>query len=126
MSARRGTSSVARLAAALGAVLLAGACASPAPAPRANLDPLYHGVTGEGEYDVDPRTAALAQRGPARSPPPEPPARSDVQQPCAHDWEQIGTHLFTDDSTGMPSLCAVNRCTKCGQVIHDCQRRWAR
>lgn len=106
--------------------LLASACASPTPAPRSNLDPLYHGATGEGEYEVDPATAALARRGPGRAPPTPPGAGPEEAQPCRHLYEQVDTHAYVDPETGFPSLCAVSRCVHCGRVVHDCARRWAR
>ena len=105
------------------AVLAGPGCTSSTPSPRQNLDPLYHGASGAGEYEVDPAMAALARRGPARTPEKPPPA---AEKPCEHVYEQVDTHPYLDPETGMPSMCVVSRCVRCGRVVHDCNRRWAR
>jgi hypothetical protein len=42
---------------------------------------------------------------------------------CRHVWQQVGVHGYTKMIHGIPSveLCSVLRCTKCGQVRHECR-----
>ena len=109
----------------IGVALLLAGCAgrTAAPAPRTNHDALYRGATGECEYEVDPLTAALARRGPARFPPKAPAA--EAAKPCEHVWEFMdrATHAYIDPESGLPALCTPRFCPKCGLVIHECENR---
>jgi hypothetical protein len=104
----------------------AAGCSAPAPRPRTNHDALYRSAAGEGEYEVDPLTAALARRGPARLPPEVPAA--DTPKPCEHVWQSLdlATHSYIDPQSGLPALCTPIVCPKCGLVRHECQGRHAR
>lgn len=103
--------------------LLAAGCSAPAAPPRTNHDALYRVAAGEGAYDVDPRTAALARRGPARFPAKAP--EVEAPKPCQHVWEFLdrATHSYIDPDSGLPALCTPRVCPKCGLVIHECQGR---
>jgi hypothetical protein len=42
-----------------------------------------------------------------------------------HAWEQSGIHPYQVMRDGVMSteLCVVSRCVKCGETLHDCQRK---
>jgi hypothetical protein len=87
-----------------------------------SLDPLFRAPAGEGRYEVDP---TLLPPGPAPCgcPPVLSPVVDMPGQPCRHTFGPHGTHTYIDPLTGMPALCAVVRCTKCGEIRHECERR---
>jgi hypothetical protein len=118
-----------RLPVLFGSLVLA-ACASSAPAPRTNLDPLFRAPAGTGEYPVDPATldrrqhALRTRRGEAQEPPqPE----KDAAQPCKHTWQFLDrqTHPYVTRD-GSIALCTPRVCTQCGLVQHECTRFGAR
>ena len=100
-------------------------CASKTPAPRTNLDPLFHAPSGTGEYPVDPATLerqahALGAAGPAPAVGPA----NDAPEPCKHTWQYLDqqTHTYIDRE-GSIALCTPRYCTQCGMVIHECSTR---
>lgn len=102
------------------ALLLALACAlagCAAPAAPASLDPLFRAPSSEGRIEVDPTHAA---RTPRNAPQPLDPRIEVPGQPCRHTFGPHGTHTYIDPLTGLPALCAVVRCTKCGEIRHEC------
>jgi hypothetical protein len=101
-------------AALVGALLLVGCAAPSAPA---TLDPLFRAPSSEGRIEVDPTRTGRTERGPVRAADP----RIEVPgQPCRHTFGPHGTHTYIDPLTGLPALCAVVRCTKCGEIRHEC------
>jgi hypothetical protein len=104
------------LAGLVAALPLAG-CRSASSA--ATLDPLFRAPAGEGRYEVDPSRLGSA---PARCgcPPNLSPVVDMPGAPCRHTFGPHGTHPYVDPLTGMPALCAVVRCTKCGEIRHEC------
>jgi hypothetical protein len=122
MSSSRARSSAWVALACLASFAAAGCAASSStPAPRTNHDALYRNAVGDGTYEIDPNTAALARRGPTPFPPKKPAA--EAEKPCEHVWEFMdrATHSYIDPHSGLPALCTPRYCPKCGLVIHDCQ-----
>jgi hypothetical protein len=113
----------------LACALAMASCAPSTPAPRANLDPLFRGSGGTGEYPVDP--AELDRRAPTPrvrrgDPPPAPPLPEpgrDASLPCKHTWEWLDreTHPYVNRD-GSITLCTPRVCTQCGLLIHECGR----
>lgn len=99
-----------RAPALLAALLLAAACrAQPEAAP---LDPLFSAPVGEGEIQL--------VRPVRPAPAPEPAAQPER---CKHVYEPHSTHGYVDPLTGLPALCAVTVCRKCGDLRHECRPR---
>jgi len=101
---------------------LAGCASSCDPCPTP-LNPLFSAESGAGSYEVDPETLR-----PPR-PPPSGPSAARVEDPaapdqpaCKHDYQSYATHPYVDPLTGLPALCAIWRCTKCGEIRHECQK----
>jgi hypothetical protein len=98
-----------RRIAGLASVLLApllGACTGrPEATP---LDPLFAAPSGEGEILVRPvRPAPVPEAAP-------------TPERCKHVYEPHSTHSYVDPLTGLPALCAVTICRKCGEIRHEC------
>jgi hypothetical protein len=117
-----------RLALLIVASLAVAGCASQTPPPRDNLDPLFRGRAGTGQYPVDPAdlerkapTARARRNAPPEPPPPEP--GKDAPLPCKHQWEFLDqqTHAYVNRE-GAPMLCTPRYCTQCGLLIHECGR----
>lgn len=51
-------------------------------------------------------------------------AVTDEHGQCRHVYEQVGVHAFQRMVDGVPQveLCVINRCIRCGKVIHECDR----
>lgn len=101
----------------LGLALFAAGCRG--AAPSASLDPLFSAPAGEGRYEVDPFRMGSSP-APCGCPPNLSPAVDMPGQPCRHAFGPHGTHSYVDPLTGMPALCAVVRCSKCGEIRHEC------
>lgn len=105
----------------LAGALLLGACACE-PRPT-SLNPLFSADPTTGAYEVDP-FASLPQRAPAPgrggAPADEPAAAEPAV--CKHLYGPYATHSYRDPLTGLPALCAIVRCSKCGDLRHECER----
>ena len=98
--------------------MLLGGCAAPTEATP--LNPLFSADPNTGSYEVDPQAPRLPRA-------PAPDRRSEpVAEPapaaCKHLYESYATHSYRDPLTGLPALCAVVRCAKCGEIRHECQK----
>jgi hypothetical protein len=96
------------------ALALAGCAAPSAPA---TLDPLFRAPSSEGRIEVDPSRLGRSSRD---APRPVDPSIEVPGQPCRHTFGPHGTHTYIDPLTGLPALCAIVRCTKCGEIRHEC------
>ena len=86
----------------------AGACSSRKPAdPRKPAQPVSK------VYDV---------RGEATK------MRPDGEEEHVHVWEQAGIHPYQVMRDGVPNteLCVISRCVKCGEQMHECERKSGR
>lgn len=89
-------------------LLLLGATACAGPAGDAGEGGTI--VTRERIDTTQPRTALQAVTSPTGE--------------CRHVYEQAGVHSYQRLVDGLPQvgLCVINRCIRCGKVLHECQR----
>lgn len=107
------------LALTVGVLLGLAGCAQPS-ASRSDLNPLFRGTSGAGEYEFDPATLP--------KPRPRSPAEAERPPACDHVWQadDRAMHSFIDPLTGMPAICVPIRCLTCGEVRHECLRKRGR